>query len=332
MNATNVWKLLKGISLMVLLFLVFSFSCKKQDSEAADLPDSNASFTNHLPDTGQSASFTNTKGEDADFEFHAPSCKDNGDGTITDNNTGLMWQKTDGGEMTFESASAFCKSLTLGGHNDWRLPVSHELFGLNSFDNVNPALNTAIFTKTLAEYWWTSDVRADLSTNVWVVNAGGGIGAHPKAETVSAGGTKKFHLRAVRTNSATKLPDVHFKDNGDGTVTDNYTGLIWQKIQNNSTLTWEEALVYATGLSLAGKSDWRIPNIKELQSLNDEKLIKPSFNKSFFPNILSGNFWSSTSQVNSPSRAWDINVDYGIVSYSEKSIKENVLCVRGAGK
>lgn len=332
MNATYVWKLLKCISLLILLFLAFSFSCKKQESEADKLPDSNSSFASHLPDTGQSTSFTNTKGEDADFEYYAPSYKDNGDGTITDNNTGLMWQKTDGGEMTFENAAAFCKSLTLGGHNDWRLPLSHELFNLNNFDNVNPALNTAIFTKTLAEYWWTSDLRADLSTNVWVVNAGGGIGAHPKSETISAGGAKRFHIRAVRNPKLATLPAVHFSDNGNGTITDNYTGLIWQKTQSGSTLTWEEALVYATGLSLAGKSDWRIPNIKELQSLNDEKLAKPSFNKTFFPNILSGNFWSSTSQVNSPTRAWDINVDYGIVSYTEKTVKENVLCVSGKGQ
>jgi hypothetical protein len=179
----------------------------------------------------------------------------------------------------------------------------NELFSINNFDKVNPALDQTFFTKTTAEYWWTSDLRADIASNVWVTNAGGGIGAHPKTETISAGGTKRFHVRAVRTNTAITLPSIHFKDNGDGTVTDNYTGLIWQKTQNSGTLTWEEALIYAKGLSLSGKSDWRVPNIKELQSLNDEKLFKPSFNKSFFPNILSGNFWSSTSQVNSPSRA-----------------------------
>ncbi len=331
MISADVWKLLKGLILLFLLTLVFGFSCKKEESTDPGNSDSSPVFSGYLPDTGQIISYTNTKGEDSDFDFHAPSYKDNGDGSVTDNNTGLMWQKTDGGEMTFENAAAFCRSMTLGGHNDWRLPTSHELFGINVFDNVNPALNTSYFTRTLAEYWWTSDLRADAAANIWVTNAGGGIGAHPKSETISAGGTKRFHVRAVRTTSVSTLPSLHFKDNGDGTVTDNYTGLIWQKVPNATTLTWEEALVYATGLSLSGKSDWRIPNIRELQSLNDEKLIMPSFNKSFFPNILSGNFWSSTSQVNSPSRAWDINVDYGIVSYNDKTIRENALCVRGGG-
>lgn len=322
-------KLLKSIPLFILLSLFISLACKKQNSEDVTDPGTGQVTVHGLPDTGQTSSYTVTKGEDSDFTIQAPSLKDNGDGTITDNITGLMWQKSDGGEMIFENASSYVKSLSLGGHSDWRLPTSHELFGINNYDNVNPALNTAIFTKTLAEYWWTSDLRADAATYVWVVNAGGGIGAHSKTETVSAGGVKKFHVRGVRTPVAITLPSLHFKDNGDGTVLDNYTGLTWQKSQSQNTMTWEEALNYATGLSLAGKTDWRVPNIKELQSLNDEKLMKPSFNKTFFPNIISGNFWSSTSQVNSSSRAWDINVDYGIVSYNEKTIKENVLCVRG---
>jgi hypothetical protein len=319
---------LKRVALLALLTLFFGFSCKKEISETVP-PESSTKTTLYLQDTGQTTSYTNTKGEDSDFNYHVPNFIDNGDGTVTDQNTGLMWQKEDGGEMTFENAASYCKSLTLGGRNDWRLPNSHELFGLNSFDNVNPAINTTKFTKTLAEYWWSSDVRVDLASNVWVTNAGGGVGAHPKTETLSAGGTKKFHTRAVRTSSVITLPAVHFKDNGDGTITDNYTGLIWQKTGSSAILTWEEALAYANGLTLTGKTDWRLPNIKELQSLNDEKLAKPSFNKTFFPGVLSGNFWSSTTQVNTSSRAWDLNVEYGIVSYNEKSIRENVLLVRG---
>jgi hypothetical protein len=322
-------KISESIPLLILLSFFFSFACKKQKREDVSDP-INLNITG-LPDTGQATSYTLTKGEDSDFDFRAPSLKDNGDGTITDNITGLMWQKSDGGEMSYENASSYIKSLSLAGHSDWRLPTSHELFDLNNFDSVNPALNTAFFTKTIAEYWWTSDLRADAASYVWVVNAGGGIGAHAKSETVSAGGSRKFHVRGVRTLVAVTIPTVHFKDNGDGTVLDNYTGLTWQKIQNQNTMTWEEALTYANGLSLTGKSDWRVPNIKELQSLNDEKLMKPSFNKTYFPNIYSGNYWSSTSQVNSSPKAWDINVDYGIVSYNEKTVKEYVLCVRGGG-
>jgi len=282
-----------------------------------------------LPDTGQTASYTSTSGEDVGFIINPPSLTDNGNGTITDNITGLMWQKVDGGEMTYENATTFCNNLTLGGYTDWRLPNSIELFSINNYNSINPALNTTYFTQTQAEYWWTNEVRMDDATSVWVVNAGGGIGAHPKSETISAGGTKKFHVRAVRNTISTTFSISHFTDNVNGTITDNYTGLIWQKIQSPNNMTWEEALVYSKSLSLAGKTDWRVPNVKELQSLNDVTLSKPSINKNYFTNTLSGNYWSSTTMFNATTKAWDINIDYGIVSYNDKTIQEHVLLVRG---
>ncbi|MEI6088832.1 MAG: DUF1566 domain-containing protein [bacterium] len=280
-----------------------------------------------LPDTGQTSSYTSTPGEDADYIINPPSYTDNGDGTITDNITGLMWQKTDGGEMVFESTSDYCKNLSVGNYMDWRLPTSIELFSINFYSRKKPALDTFYFTKTAAEYWWTGELCVDDASKVWVVNAGGGIGAHPKSETVSAGGSKKIHIRAVR--NLITLPNLHFAENGDGAITDNFTGLIWQKIQAPNTMTWEEALTYAKNTSLAGKSDWRLPNIKELQSLSDVKLKTPSFNKTYFSNMTSGNYWSSTTLQNTEAKAWDINVDYGLVSYNDKTTKENVLLVRG---
>ena len=305
-------------------------SCLFSCSSASDIQQiqNNSVSTILLPDTGQTLSFSNTFGEDGDFLINPPSFMDNNNGTITDNFTGLMWQKTDGGEMIFENAVNYCATLNLGGKNDWRLPTSHELFDINDYSRINPALNTIYFSITQAEYWWTSDLRADDPAKVWVVNAGGGIGAHPKSETVSAGGTKRFHTRAVRGTYLYVINPVHFKDNGDGTITDNLTWLIWQRIPSTNQMTWEEALSYASTLKLGGKSGWRMPNIKELQSLNDEKLVKPSFNKNYFPTISPGNFWSSTSMQNSSSKAWDINVDYGIVSSNEKTVKEYVICVR----
>ncbi|MEI7661624.1 MAG: DUF1566 domain-containing protein [Bacteroidota bacterium] len=282
-----------------------------------------------LPDTGQTAGYTATSGEDADFTINPPSLTLNGDGTVTDNNTGLMWQQTDGGEMTWENATTFCGNLTLAGHSDWRLPRALELFGINNYNHLNPALNSAFFTTTTADYWWTSETQADDVTKVWVVNAGGGVGAHPKSETISAGGTKRFNARAVRDLRSPFVPASRFTDNGNGTIADNLTGLTWQQIQASNTLTWEEALACGRSTTLAGKSDWRLPNVKELQSLNDVHLSKPSFDKNYFTNILSGNYWSSTTMFQIAAKAWDINVDYGIVSYNDKTQQEHVLLVRG---
>lgn len=320
---------IRFISCLILLSVLLA-ACSKNDDDEQD-PDTQTTIS-LLPDTGQTISYTNTPGEDSDFSINPPTYTDNGNGTITDNVTGLMWQKTDGGEMVFENTSSYCTSLNLGGFTDWRLPTCIELFGINSHDKVNPALNTAFFTKTAAEYWWTGVLRTDDKTSVWVVNAGGGIGAHPKTETMSAGGTKRFHVRAVRNTMAPVTLTDRFTDNSNGTVTDKLTGLVWQKTQSVLLMTWEEALIYASGLTLAGNSEWRLPNIKELQSLNDEKLSKPSFNRTYFPNVISGNYWSSTTLMNATTKAWDLNVDYGIVSYNEKILKENVLCVTGGKK
>ncbi len=109
-----------------------------------------------LPDTGQTKDFLASFGEDSDYLINIPDFTDNMDGTITDNVTKLMWQKTDGGEMTFEAGAQYCDGLSLAGYSDWRLPSPAELFSILNHNNNNPALDVKYFTKTDAEYWWTS--------------------------------------------------------------------------------------------------------------------------------------------------------------------------------
>jgi len=284
-----------------------------------------------LPDTGQTASYTTTFGEDHDYTINTPNYTDNGDGTITDNITGLMWQKTDGGEMTIENASTYCANLSLGNYTDWRLPSPIEAYSIMIQQNANPAINTLFFPNTTAEYWWTNTFQVGDNTKVWVTNSGGGIGNHPKSETISAGGTKKFHTRAVRDMHPPILI-THFTDNGDGTITDQLTQLIWQKTPSATAMTWEQALGYAENLVLANASDWRLPNIKELQSLNDESLTNPSVSTAFFPTIGVKNYWSSTTlKPNSanPLSAWFLHTQFGVTSYDVKSNQNYVLAVRG---
>ena len=285
-----------------------------------------------LPDTGQTTSYTATPGEDGDFILNPPAYVDNHDGTITDSVTGLMWQQTDGGEMTFAEAALYCDYLTLARHYDWRLPTGRELFSLNLYDRVNPALDTDCFTKTAAQYWWSSDIAVDNTSRVWVVNAGGGIGPHPQTESKSAGGSKLIHVRAVRCPAPASLPAARFLDQGDGTIADQQTGLIWQQVRSATAMTWEEALRYSKGSALAGWSDWRVPNIRELQSLNDVTRCQPSVDSASFTAMIVGNYWSSTTQQNAPERAWHLNTEYGIVSYSDKTAKQYLLLVRGGAE
>ena len=75
----------------------------------------------------------------------------------------------------------------------------------------------------------------------------------------------------------------NFTDNGNGTVTDNDTGLIWQQGNVNNILgNWDYLIGYCEGLSLAGQTDWRLPNIKELKSIIDYNLDSPAIDQDIF--------------------------------------------------
>ena len=78
---------------------------------------------------------------------------------------------------------------------------------------------------------------------------------------------KLYYVALVRGNTSHGVNS--FVDNGDGTITDLATGLMWQKADSVVTYNWEQALDYAENLTLAGYSDWRLPNVKELQGIVD---------------------------------------------------------------
>jgi len=278
----------------------------------------------HLPDTGQTRHFA--AGDDSDYTMNPPTYSVHDDGTVTDLVTGLLWQQADGGEMTWEHARDYCTALKLAGKSGWRLPSNQELFSILNHNNGKPAIDTNVFTKSEAEYWWSADLRADDPSRAWSVNAGGGTGPHPKRETINAGGEKRYHARCVITSASTPVREP-YTANGDGTVTDNRTGLMWQQGEPGA-MTWEKALEYSKGLSLAGHEDWRLPNIKELESLSNERMVNPSIPKTHFPGAEEDVYWSSTTLVNHPTRAWTVDFTFGIASYEDKTEKLLVRLVR----
>jgi hypothetical protein len=96
-------------------------------------------------------------GQDAHCKANKPSYTDNKDGTITDNVTGLMWQKEMPSKMGFEDAFAYAKSSRLGGYDDWRMPTIKELYSLILFtgrfrpDSVKPFIDTRYFLQPLGQ-------------------------------------------------------------------------------------------------------------------------------------------------------------------------------------
>ena len=96
----------------------------------------------------------------------------------------------------------------------------------------------------------------------------------------------------------------------------------------NDSLTWEDALVKADTMILGGYSDWRLPNIKELQSINVEQIMNPSIITTYFTNIGINKVWSSTTLPNQTTKAWYLDTQYGVTTYQTKTIKQKVLFVR----
>lgn len=119
-----------------------------------------------------------------------------------------------------------------------------------------------------------------------------------------------------------KTADSRFKDNGNGTISDDDTGLMWQKCQlglSGSNCSkgvaiierWNYALISAESSSIAGYNDWRLPNRKELLSIVEFRCRNPSINTTYFPNTSSSNFWSSSPVVYNSNFAWYVNFKYG---------------------
>ena len=117
-----------------------------------------------------------------------------------------------------------------------------------------------------------------------------------------------------------------YTDNGNGTIRDNITGLVWQKEDDNVTRTWADAQTYCTNLTLGGLSGWHIPSIDELLSITDKGRILPAINP-IFVNVNSTYYWSSTPRVNSPSELLTVSFDIGIDSYDFNSSMYRVRCV-----
>jgi len=139
--------------------------------------------------------------------------------------------------------------------------------------------------------------------------------------------------KRVRAVSGGPLPGNNFIDNGDGTVTDDSTGLMWQQ-DGSAIKTWQEALLYCEKLNLGGHNDWRLPNRNELQTIVQYILNSPPINKIFFPKTQPSAYWTSTTHVGYPDKAWSIDF-YNrkiVVVYNQVLTKiknAHVLAVRG---
>jgi hypothetical protein len=246
-------------------------------------------------------------GQDSQFLGHAPSFTKSADGlTVLDNVTGLTWQKSpetngDGAlnstdKLTWTQAQARPATLNaanFGGYGDWRLPTIKELYSLIDFRGTDPGpgndpstlipfIDRGYFTFAYgdtaageriidAQYasstLYVSTTMQGDATLFGVNFADGRIKGY--GLTMPGGAEKTFFVQCVR---GTAYGANDFADNGDSTITDRATGLMWAKGDSAQGLNWQEALAWAQAKNAEnhlGHDDWRLPNAKELQSIVD---------------------------------------------------------------
>jgi hypothetical protein len=117
---------------------------------------------------------------------------DNGDGTVTDTNTGLMWQQDEAGAMTWAKALTYCESLSLSVYDDWRLPNRNELQSLVDYTRYAPAIDKAIFRNAVSSGYWSSTTYSNDPVNAW------GVSFHFGYISNCNKSDNRYYVRAVR--------------------------------------------------------------------------------------------------------------------------------------
>jgi hypothetical protein len=223
-------------------------------------------------------------GQDAQSSSGAqPSYTISGDHlTVHDNVTGLTWQQGyEASPQYWTGAHCACSDLNAaeyGGYTDWRLPAIKELYSIWRGNPGWPYLDANVFAHPTVDshsIFWSSTKYSGLLESTFDPAATGAEMAfgvnfdtgHIKAYSTNVG--PKHLVRCVR-GTAYGIND--FFDNGDGTITDRATGLMWSQADSRSGMDWQHALAFAQTQSAAnylGHADWRLPSTKELQSLVD---------------------------------------------------------------
>jgi hypothetical protein len=331
-----------------------------------------------LPKTGQTISYAS--GDDGDIqagvEWPALRFVDNGDGTVTDTLTGLMWlkdgsclsrKKWSNALQTFVEFNTVpelygCSEYT-NHYADWRLPNIRELKSLINFGVMDTSawLSTNGFSNINPSPYWSSTTSA-IKKEAFTVNLYNGI------ET-SLPQSRYSYIIAVRDPSVTnsqkipesiqtvtyasgddgdvqaglEWPEPRFVDNKDGTVTDTLTGLMW--LRDGSCLKkkkWNDALHTVANFNIAPDlyscseynnhhTDWRLPNITELESLVNYGIANNTswLNEGGFYSVKTF-YWSSTASNANPSQAYALSLKNIKVLLKGTGVKYNVLPVRSA--
>jgi hypothetical protein len=234
---------------------------------------------------------------------------------VQDRTTGLLWLAAAVPAHPWGELSAAVAAANSGkpcGRSDWRLPSRHELVSIVDYGQANPALDRRFFPAGAPVPHWTGDPGAQDPSRAWLVQLSDG--ASYVAEKQQA------HPALLVAGAASPAPAYQVQ--GDGTVRDARTGLLWDRCslgQSGETcevgaadkLPWDKALaasVQANKSRYKGHDDWRLPNVKELESLTDVRRFDPAIDPAF-PRTAKYWCWTATPRPGDPVEIWDVGFD-----------------------
>ena len=281
----------------------------------------------------------------------------NADSTVTDQTTGLTWRSCAEGmtlganrcligtlaSLNWQQATelSLLPANVTGG---WRVPNVKELESLVDGGCTNPAVNGSRFPDQPAVDFWSSTPGWSVSLDDGLVRSAQDQSGAKAVRMVKGGATpaEAFASGYASSGVCTTQAPTDFKlnawlENADGTLHDSGTGLTWDRcvlgqswsasmngcVGTPETLSWSAAHVRANGANFFGLTYWRVPNVKELESIVDRRCSSPALNPDFFRENKETLTWSSTP-------GWAVNMaDGSVLSGQPATFGMSVRLVRG---
>jgi len=263
-------------------------------------------------------------------------------GVAVDTVTGLMWPRAASpieDDLSFESALSYCAELEVAGYCDWRLPTRIELVSLVDFTRAGPAIDQEVFSDFAApeqRVGWGFFTSSSNESSEWRIFFLDGTSVSIQRGEAVVGA----RARCVREHIDRAPPESRYLVEGNAPadiVTDWGTGLTWQRTPSTETYSFSEAQAHCSALALAG-AGWRLPSMKELQTIVDESRSNPALDPEIFPDFPESDlpdvyFRTSSLSADCSDCAWLMRPDGSVFETGvdvSLEVRHYVRCVRSA--
>lgn len=285
--------------------------------------------------------------------------------TTIDRWSGLVWARNAGlfdYPMTWTESIAAVEKLNRqqwAGHSDWRLPNRRELFSLIDHERINPALPKGHpFDNVFSGYYWTSTTCARLPRQAWYVHLGGArvqrgmkSGSYlvwpVRGPTAKGNGPARTGAEACWDENGQTVPCRNTGQDGEHrsgvpwpklrfavhreTITDRLTGLMWIQALDSAgrPVTWQgaqDSVATLNARNAFGHRDWRLPGIRELETLVDLEHHSPALPLGNPFREIREYYWSATTSAYENSYAWVLYLTDGAVGVGFKINAEFFAC------